>query len=152
MTYYDAEYTDLPDPELDSAFYDKVPTRRLLAWVIDGGLTLFITFLIATFLTLGLGFFIFPVLWMVIGFVYRVITISSASATIGMRIFGIEFRTKTGQKFTTSLAVAHTALYLVFAGIVVLHLLSIVMILSTRYGQSLPDTILGTTAINRPAK
>lgn len=33
MTYYDAAYTGLPDPEMDSQFYDKVPSRRLVAWV-----------------------------------------------------------------------------------------------------------------------
>jgi hypothetical protein len=36
-------------------------------------------------------------------------------------------------------------------GVIVLQLISCVAILATRYRQSLPDIILATTAINRPA-
>jgi uncharacterized RDD family membrane protein YckC len=149
MTYYDAAYTGLPDPEMDSQFYEKVPTRRLVAWVFDGIITFGMTFLIGVF-TVGLGFFIFPLIWLVIGLIYRTFTISSKSSTWGMRMVGIEFRDKDGQKLSTSLALVHTLIFTIGTGFFFVQILSIVLILTSRYGQSVQDMILGTTAINRP--
>ena len=149
MTYYDAAYTGLPDPEMDSQFYEKVPSRRLVAWVFDGIITFGMTFLISV-LTIGLGFFIFPFIWLVVGFLYRTFTISSKSSTWGMRMVGIEFRDKDGQKLSSGLALAHTLIFIIGTGFFFVQLLSIVLILTSRYGQSVQDMILGTTAINRP--
>jgi len=149
MTYYDAAYTGLPDPEMDSQFYEKVPSRRLVAWVFDGIITFGITFLIGVF-TVGLGFFIFPIIWLVVGLLYRTFTIASKSSTWGMRVVGIEFRDKNGQKLSTKLALAHTLIFTIGTGFFIIQILSIVLILTSRYGQSVQDMILGTTAINRP--
>jgi len=149
MTYYDTAYTGLPDPEMDSQFYEKVPSRRLVAWVFDGIITFGITFLVSV-LTIGLGFFIFPFIWLVVGLIYRTFTISSKSSTWGMRVVGIEFRDKNGQKLTTGLALAHTLIFTIGTGFFFVQIVSIVLILTSRYGQSVQDMILGTTAINRP--
>ncbi len=149
MTYQNATYTGLPDPELDSQFYENVPSRRLLAWVIDGGITFLLTVLVSVF-TLTIGFWIFPFLWMIIGVIYRTMTISTASATIGMRIAGIEFRDRAGHRLTSGTAFFHTVIFTVASFTLVLQLLSLGMILMTRYHQSLSDMLLGTTAINRP--
>jgi uncharacterized RDD family membrane protein YckC len=149
MTYYDAAYTGLPDPEMDSQFYENVPTRRLVAWVFDGIITFGMTFLISV-LTIGLGFFIFPLIWLVIGLIYRTATIANKSSTWGMRMVGIEFRDKDGQKLSTGLALAHTLIFTIGTGFFFVQIVSIVLILSSRYGQSVQDMILGTTAINRP--
>ena len=149
MTYYDAAYTGLPDPEMDSQFYEKVPSRRLVAWVFDGIITFGMTFLISV-LTIGLGFFIFPFIWLVVGLIYRTFTISSKSSTWGMRMVGIEFRDKDGQKLSSGLALAHTLIFIIGTGFFFVQILSIVLILTSRYGQSVQDMILGTTAINRP--
>ena len=148
MTYYDTAYVGLPDPDLDSHYYDKVPTRRLVAWVFDGIITFGMTFLISVF-TVGLGFFIFPAIWLIVGLIYRTATIANDSATWGMRIVGIEFRDKTGQKFSTGLAFAHTLIFTIGTGIFLMQLASVVLILSSRYGQSIQDMLLGTTAVNR---
>ena len=149
MTYYDTAYTGLPDPEMDSQFYENVPSRRLVAWVFDGVITFGITLLLAV-LTVGLGFFIFPFLWLFVGLLYRIVTIASKSSTWGMRMVGIEFRDKNGQKFNTSLALAHTLIFTIATGFFLVQILSIVLILNSRYGQSVQDMVLGTTAINRP--
>jgi len=149
MTYYDTAYTGLPDPEMDSQFYENVPSRRLVAWVFDGVITFGITLLLAV-LTVGLGFFIFPFLWLVVGLLYRIVTIASKSSTWGMRMVGIEFRDKNGQKLNTSLALAHTLIFTIATGFFLVQIVSIVLILTSRYGQSVQDMILGTTAINRP--
>ena len=149
MTYYDTAYTGLPDPEMDSQFYENVPSRRLVAWVFDGVITFGITLLLAV-LTVGLGFFIFPFLWLIVGLLYRIVTIASKSSTWGMRMVGIEFRDKNGQKFNTSLALAHTLIFTIATGFFLVQIVSIVLILNSRYGQSVQDMVLGTTAINRP--
>ncbi len=149
MTYHEAAYAGLPDPDLDSQFYDKVPTRRLVAWVFDGIITFGITFVISV-MTLGLAFFIFPFVWLLVGLIYRTITIASKSSTWGMRMVGIEFRDKNGQKFDTGLALVHTLIFTVATGFFIAQIVSIVLMLGSRYGQSLQDMILGTTAINRP--
>ncbi len=63
---------------------------------------------------------------------------------------GIEFRDKDGQKLSTGLALAHTLIFTIGTGFFFVQIVSIVLILSSRYGQSVQDMILGTTAINRP--
>ena len=149
MTYYETAYTGLPDPELDSQFYDKVPTRRLVAWVFDGIITFGITFVVSV-MTFGLAFFFFPFVWLLVGLIYRTITIASKSSTWGMRMVGIEFRDRNGQKFDTGLALVHTLIFTFATTFFIAQIVSIVLMLSSRYGQSLQDMILGTTAINRP--
>lgn len=149
MTYQYAEFVGLPDPDLDSQFYEKVPTRRLVAWVFDGIITFAMTMLASVFM-LGLGFFIFGLVWLVVGFIYRTVTIGSNSATWGMSMVGIEFRDRQGQKFSSGLGLIHTAIFTAASGTFIVQIISAGLILMTRYGQSLPDMILGSTAINRP--
>jgi len=150
MTYSRNTPSGLPDPDLDSRFYDGVPTSRLIAWVIDGVVTFVLTLLLAL-VSFGLGFFIFPFMWLVLGFFYRSASIAAMSATPGMRLVGIEFRDRDGRRFTAGLALAHTAIFTFASGVMLLQLVSIMMIVGTRYQQSLQDMILGSTAINRPA-
>ncbi len=149
MTYYDASYTGLPDPEMEARFYENVPTRRFVAWIFDGLIVFAITVLVGI-ITFGIAIIFLPLTWLVLGLIYRTVTISSGSATYGMRMVGIEFRNKRGEKLSTGVSFANTALYTIFSGTMLLQLLSIGLILGSRYGQSLPDMILGTTVINRP--
>ena len=143
----------LPDPERDRQFYDGVPSRRLVAFLID---TVIIVAIAAVaipvfgILTLGLGFFAMPLVFMAIPFAYRVVTLTNRSATWGMRAMGIEFRRADGTRFDFAYALMHAALFTAFFTVFVLHLVSMAAILMTRYGQSLPDLILRTTAINSP--
>jgi uncharacterized RDD family membrane protein YckC len=144
----------LPDPDLDRQFYEGVPARRLFAWFVDLFIVLLIGVPVAVafgLLTLGFGFVLFPLLVAGVGFIYRTATIAGGSATWGMRFAGIEFRRGDGSRFDLLFAFLHTAIYAVCFGVFVLQLISCIAILGTRYGQSLPDIILGTTAINRPA-
>jgi uncharacterized RDD family membrane protein YckC len=144
----------LPDPEHDRQFYDGVPARRLVAWFIDLAIVLAIGVPVAVVfgvMTLGFGFALFPIVMGGIGFLYRTATIAGGSATWGMRVTGIEFRRGDGSRFDLVTAFLHTAIYAVALSVIVLQLISCVAILATRYRQSLPDIILGTTAINRPA-
>ena len=144
----------LPDPELDRQFYEGVPARRLAAWFVDlavilaVGVPLALVFGLAT---LGFGFALFPLIVASVGFVYRTATIASGSATWGMRAMGIELRRGDGSRFDFMTALLHTGIYTIAIGVLVLQLVSCVAMLATRYGQGIPDLVLGTTAINRPA-
>jgi uncharacterized RDD family membrane protein YckC len=144
----------LPDPERDRQFYEGVPGRRLAAWFVDVAIILAIGVplaLVFGLMTLGFGFAIFPLIVAGVGFFYRTATIAGGSATWGMRFVGIEFRRGDGTRFDFVTALAHTALYTDAFGVVLLQLVSCMAMLGTRYGQGLPDIVLGTTAINRPA-
>ncbi len=143
----------LPDPERDPQFYEGVPTRRVVAWVLDlivilvAGVPVALMFGIATF---GIGLALFPFVIAAVGFLYRSATIASGSATWGMRIMGIELRRHDGSRFDATTAVLHTLIYSLALWTVVLQALSCLTILFSRYGQGLNDIILRTTAINRP--
>jgi uncharacterized RDD family membrane protein YckC len=142
--------TALPDPQLRPAYYDNVPSKRLFAWLIDSVLILILTIVAVPF-TFFSALFFFPILWVIIGFVYRVLLISGGSATLGMRIVAIEFRNHSGQRFSIGEAFMHTLIFSVTFSMVIPHLISVFLMLFSSRGQSLSDLILGSTAINRPA-
>jgi uncharacterized RDD family membrane protein YckC len=151
---YSGPMAGLPDPERDAQFYEGVPARRLLAWFVDVALILLVGVPLALLFglfTLGFGFALFPFLIAGTGFLYRVATIASGSATWGMRFVGIELRRGDGSRFDTPTAFLHTGIYMVCISTVALQAISCLTIVGTRYRQSLADIVLGTTAINAPA-
>jgi len=144
------DHTGLPDPELDSQFYENVATKRLLAWVVD----IFIAAVIALALglmTFGLLLFVFFPILFVVSFLYRSITIATGSATWGMRLFGIQLRNGEGNRFSGSEALMHTFLFYVVNVSVIGLLINAIMMLLSERGQGLHDYVMGSTAINRPA-
>lgn len=140
----------LPDPEFQPDFYASVPTKRLFAWVFDSVIIIALS-LLAVLFTAFVGAFFWPLLYLVIGFAYRVVTIAGGSATWGMRFAGIELRNAHGERFDFGLALAHTAGYSLSIAVPVLQVISIVMMLTGARGQGLTDAFLGTVAINRRA-
>jgi uncharacterized RDD family membrane protein YckC len=143
----------LPDPERDRQFYDGVPALRLAAWCVDVVVVFAIALpvgLIFGLLTFGFGFALFPLILVGVSVGYRTATIASRSATWGMRFLGIEFRRHDGTRFDLLTAFLHTLGYTFAMAFFVVQLISCIAILTTRYGQSIPDLVLRTTAINRP--
>lgn len=140
----------LPDPDTQPEFYADVPTKRLIAWIIDMLVIVVLCILILP-LTAFSGLFFFPALMLVVGFAYRVITIARGSATWGMRVMAIEFRTLQGQRFDLAMAALHTLGYSISFALPVLQVISVVLMLTTRRGQGLSDHVLGTVALNRRA-
>lgn len=138
----------LPDPQTQAEFYDSVPTKRLFAWVFDMVFTLLFALLMAP-LTGFLAIFVFIPFYFIIGFCYRVITLSRGSATWGMRIMSIEIRDSGGRKLDFGGALLHTTGYTVSLMFMFLQVISIVLMLSTERRQGLSDHILGTVALNR---
>ena len=140
----------LPDPDSQPEFYQSVATKRFFAWLFD---IAFISLLctVAVLLTFGLGFFILALIYAVISFVYRVVTIANGSATLGMRFMGIELRDAFGARMDTGKAVAHTAGYFVSMAIPILQIISVVMMMTSARCQGLTDALLGTVMINQRA-
>ena len=140
----------LPDPDTQPEFYADVPTKRLIAWFIDMVVIVAITSFVALFTVVGLFFFAF--LLLVIGFIYRTITLTTGSATWGMRLTSLEFRDRTGRRFDFGSAFLHTLGYHVSISIFPLQLISIGLMLTSARRQGLTDHVLGSVAINRTAR
>ncbi|WP_171174213.1 RDD family protein [Ruegeria sp. HKCCD8929] len=140
--------THLPHPDRQPEFYQSVAAKRFLAWVFDTVIIILLS-LIVVLLTAFVGAFIWPLLYLTVGFVYRVATIANGSATWGMRFVGVELRNAYGARFDTGLALAHTAGYTISMAIPVLQVISVVMMLTSARAQGLTDMVLGTVAINR---
>lgn len=140
----------LPDPDSQPEFYQSVATKRFFAWLFD---IAFISLLctVAILLTFGMGFFILALIYAVVSFVYRVVTISNGSATLGMRFMGIELRDAFGARMDTGKAVAHTAGYFVSMAFPVLQIISVIMMMTSARCQGLTDAFLGTVMINQRA-
>ncbi|MCE8009451.1 RDD family protein [Aestuariivita sp.] len=142
--------THLPDPETQAQFYDGVPVKRLLAWIVDTVLIVAISVAVLPF-TAFTGLFFFPALVLVIGFAYRTVTLANGSATWGMQLFALEFRTMHGERFDLGTAFAHTLGYSLSIAAFPAQVLSIILMLTTARGQGLTDHVLGTVALNRRA-
>ena len=141
----------IPDPLTQPDFYADVPTKRLIAWVVDTLVILGICLLILPF-TAFTGLFFFPLLFLTVSFIYRVATIARHSATWGMRLTAIEFRTLRGDRFDLPMAFLHTLAYSVSWAITIFQVASVILMLSTARGQGIGDHLLGTVALNRRAR
>ena len=140
----------LPNPDTQPEFYSSVATKRFVAWLFD---IAFISLLciVPVFLTFGAGLFFLPLIYAVISFAYRVITMSNGSATLGMRFMGIELRDAFGERMDMGKAIAHTAGYFVSMAFFVVQIISVIMMLTSARGQGLTDSFLGTVMINQRA-
>jgi hypothetical protein len=68
-----------------------------------------------------------------------------------MRMTGIELRDGDGMRFQSEMALKHTAAYTVCVIFAPLQLVSATAMCLSDRKQGLPDILLGTTALNRPA-
>jgi uncharacterized RDD family membrane protein YckC len=95
------------------------------------------------------GLFFFPLLFLLIGFGYRSLTIAASSGTWGMRMMSIELRDAHGERFDFSQALVHTLGYSISMAFFLIQVVSIIMMLGSARGQSLTDMALGSVMINR---
>lgn len=143
-------YWGLPDPDTQAEFYQDVTLKRLVAWLVDVAIIVAICIVIGL-LTFGIGFVLWGLVYLAAGFVYRMTTLTSQSATLGMRLMAIELRTHRGERFDRATSAMHTLGYYLSMSTVALQVLSIVMMFTTARGQGLGDMVLGTAAVNRAA-
>lgn len=144
----DDQVSHLPDPIRQPEFYESVVVKRLLAWLVDTVLIMVLVLLALPF-TAFLGIFVLPVMYLVVGFAYRVVTIANGSATWGMRLFAMELRQADGQRLDLQAASLHTLGYTISVSFPVLQVISIVLMLATDRRQGLTDHVMGTAALNR---
>jgi len=140
-------HSDFPDPIRQAAFYEGVPTKRAMAWVIDTLIILGLVLVMLPFTLFTALFFLVP-LYALVSFVYRVVTLSMGSATLGMRLMAIEFRRQDGRRFDLGTAFLHTLGYTISMSMILLQVVSVGLILTSARGQGLTDHVLGTTALN----
>lgn len=141
----------LPDPHYQPAFYADVPLKRLLAFAIDTVILLLATLLLAL-ISFGLVLiFLLPVWWL-LNFAYRAVTLANGSATPGMRLLAIEFRTADGRRFDQTAALLHTAGFMLSFTFFPVQVVSMILMVTSPRAQGLTDHVLGSVAINRRAQ
>ena len=139
-----------PDPVSQPWVYADVLPKRAMAWVID---TVLIAMLIGLLVPLTgfLALFFLGGLYLVVSFLYRWIGLARHSATLGMRLIGLEFRDGQGRMLDGATAFAHVLGYTLSVAFVLPQLISIALMAFSRRGQGLSDHVLGTVLINRDA-
>ena len=148
---YTETMSGLPYPEYQAEFYQDVPSKRVISWLIDIVITLALTLLVLVF-TFPISLFFLPFWFMTIGFLYRTFTISRWSATLGMRLMAIELRHSDGSRFDLPSALMHTVLFSVASSFVLPQLISLAVAMNTPRKQLLHDLLMGTAAVNRAAR
>lgn len=145
-----------PDPIHDSQFYEGVRLRRLVAFCIDlviifalwCGVLLF--GLILTLATLGLAAPLLVAVTSATDFLYRWLMLTRYSATIGMRLTGIEIRDSNGRRLDPGSAFLHVAGFYITIFFLPLLLISLVMMTVSAHRRMVHDLALGAVVINRP--
>ena len=145
-----AMHPGLPDPDTEAEFYDGVPLKRLVAWAVDVSLIGLLTIAAIPF-TAFIGLLFLPLLFAVIGFLYRWVTLARFSATLGMRLAAIEMRNHEGARLDAVTALLHTAGYAASVAAFPAQFVSIALMLVSPRGQGLTDYVLGTAAVRRSA-
>ena len=133
---------------------DGVRTRRVYAFLIDA----FIVFLLSIpvsivifllgIVTLGLGFFLYAVMFPVLAITYVAYTMGSEDqATVGMKANDIYLSRLDGGKIDPITAIVHSVLF--WAGNAVLTPLVLLVTLFSDRKRTLHDLLLGTIVLRR---
>ena len=147
----------VPDPERDRQFYEGVPLRRVVAFLIDAVIILVILGAVSVagvllgILTFGLALPLVSLLLLTAGFIYRWLMLTQYSATVGMMATGIELRRADGDPADPMTAFVHTGGLYVSLAMTLLLLASAATMFVTPHQRTLHDMILGAVVINRPA-
>lgn len=146
----------LPNPLDDPQFYQGVPLRRLIAFVIDLVIVAVLMVLVMVLgavlglFTAGLATLIGFVLFFFTGFLYRYMLISQRSATLGMQAVGIELRDRAGQRLDAPTTLVHTAGFYVSMMFPLLMIVGWAVMIATPHRRLMHDLLPGTVAINKP--
>jgi uncharacterized RDD family membrane protein YckC len=132
--------------------YSGVLSRRIFAFVIDYAIVLLLCIpaaVIVFFLgviTLGLGFFLYPALFVIVAVLYFGMTLGGPSqATPGMRAMGIAMARMDGRRIDFLLSTVHIVLFWVINS--VLTPLILLAGLFTERSRLVHDFLLGTVIV-----
>lgn len=136
----------------DIALYDGVRTKRVLAFFVDYAIVLalcvpmaILVFFIGVF-TLGLGFFLYPILFLLVAIPYIGLTMGGPSqATPGMRMMGIRLARLDGRPVDFMLAVVHGVLFWALNAVLTPFILLATLVLDRK--QTVHDWMLGTVVV-----
>ncbi|PCH82365.1 MAG: hypothetical protein COB90_01190 [Hyphomicrobiales bacterium] len=141
------------DPKTHPHLFDGVRSRRIIAWIIDGivlGILVGIVLLLTGIMTLGIAWLFSWIIGPIVTFGYIVTTLGGPrSATIGMRVMGLELRTWQGARMNPALAAIHFVLFYVCSAVLT-PLVLLVSLFSSRK-RLLHDIILGTDMLDARA-
>jgi uncharacterized RDD family membrane protein YckC len=136
--------------------FDALLSRRVVAFVIDVLVVSVITAPVALvifilgLLTFGLGWALMAPAWVIIALLYVALCAAGTrSATVGMRIVGIELRTTEGPPVHPLLAVAHALLF--WASVTFLTPVILLVGLVSDRRRLLHDIVLGVLVVNSAA-
>jgi uncharacterized RDD family membrane protein YckC len=148
------------DPAANPELFEGVLSRRLLAFFIDVLIITVPVMAAAIFIflfgivTLGLGWILFwllspaSIVWAL--FYYGLAMGSAASATIGMRVMGLEIRTWYGAPAYFLLGAVHAVVYWVSVSVLTPFILLVGLFDARR--RLLHDMLVGTVVINNPER
>lgn len=132
--------------------YSGVLSRRVFAFLIDYAIVLLLCIpaaVIVFFLgviTLGLGFFLYPALFVIVAALYFGMTLgSSAQATPGMRMVGIAMARMDGRRIDFLLAIVHIILFWVINSVLTPFVLLVGLF--TERSRLAHDFLLGTVMV-----
>jgi uncharacterized RDD family membrane protein YckC len=136
----------------DIALYDGVRTKRVLAFFIDYAIVLalcvpvaILIFFIGIF-TLGLGFFLYPILFLLVAIPYIGMSMGGPNqATPGMRMMGIRVARLDGRPVDFMLAVVHGVLFWALNAVLTPFILLATLVLDRK--QTVHDWLLGTVVV-----
>jgi uncharacterized RDD family membrane protein YckC len=141
------------DPIALPSLYDGVLSKRVVAFVVDAILIVLLMIpaaLVVFFLgivTLGIGWLLYSVLFAIVALGYMAFTLGGPnSATVGMRMTGIEMRTWNGAPSFPLLGVMHALLFWFSVALLTPFILLVGLFTARR--QLLHDLILGVVALN----
>ena len=148
------------DPRQNPELFEGVPARRLVAFAIDVAIILapvaaaFVFIAVFGVVTFGLGWILLGLLYpasVIWALVYYGTTLGdAASATIGMRLLGIEMRTWYGAPCYFVLGAVHAVAF--YISISALTPLVLLVCLFNARRRLLHDIVLGTVVINSAAR
>lgn len=140
------------DRQLYPQLYRDILARRTVAFVIDAVLVVllwipvFLVALMLTVITFGFAWVLMPPLFAIVALAYIALTLGGPeSATIGMRVMGIELRTGTGMRMYPLLAIIHAALF--WASMTLTPVILVVGLLNDRH-RLLHDFLTGTVMLD----
>jgi uncharacterized RDD family membrane protein YckC len=142
-----------PEPYASAEFYEGVIWRRVVAYGVD----LFILGIVAVFAWIALGaltvlsFGLLSPLWLLYGLIpvayHTLLLAGPRSATLGMRLFGIELRSWTGERPLLLQALIQTVLF--YLSIAATCSLILLVALFNRRRRTFHDFLAGTMVIRR---
>jgi uncharacterized RDD family membrane protein YckC len=132
--------------------YSGVLSRRVFAFLLDYIIIALLCIPAAIILfflsivTLGLGFFLYPALYVIVAGIYFGLTVGgSGQASLGMRAMGVSMMRVDGQRIDFLTAIVHLALFWILNS--VLTPLVLLVGLFTERSRLLHDLLIGTMTV-----